>query len=101
MESSITTPFEPLIKLTQSNMALLTEFWLSPEVMWQPLMGSQRSFTPNQGATTATGVSEAWSRLVKGVMENYSRFYVELAQSGMNAWNRRPAASATVSAAGS
>jgi len=68
MESAVLPTYEPFFKLAQSNMALFTEFWMSP--------------------TSTIGPADAFSRLVKGAMENYSRFLVELTQSA-SALNRR------------
>jgi hypothetical protein len=97
MDANTPAPFLPFFKLAQSNMALMAEFWLSPQVMWQPVLGSQRLFSP-QSTGTAAGTTDAWSRLVKGLMENYSRFFVEVAQGGMAPWGRAAAVSNTATA---
>jgi hypothetical protein len=97
MEPDTSAPFLPLFKLTQSNMALLAEFWFSPEVMWQPFVGTQR-LLGQQPTGTAGGTTDAWSRLVKGLMETYSRFFVEVAQGGMAPWHRNAALSTNVTA---
>lgn len=97
MEANTSPPFLPFFKLTQSNMALLAEFWFSPEVMWQPFVGTQRLFG-QQPTGTAGGTTDAWSRLVKGLMENYSRFFVEVAQGGMAPWSSKAAMSTNATA---
>jgi hypothetical protein len=97
MESNTPPPFVPFFKLAQSNMALLAEFWFSPEVMWQPFVGAQRAFGQNPTGT-AGGTSDAWSRLVKGLMENYSRFFVEVTQTGMTPWQRKVVEASTATA---
>ncbi|MEW6705209.1 MAG: hypothetical protein AB1430_10200 [Pseudomonadota bacterium] len=91
MEAIVPAGFEPFVKLTQSNFALLTEFWLTPAVMYAPMAGAQRAFGSAQDGAAGSSAAEAFSRLMRGVMENYSRFLVELTQSGITAWNRTPA----------
>jgi hypothetical protein len=107
METQLPPPFVPFYKLAQSNMALLTEFWLSPEVMWQPFLGTPRPFGAMAGTVAGTaagntaatsGVADAWSRLTKGVMENYSRFFVEVAQAGFAPWGRKAGEASAVTA---
>lgn len=88
MESNIQSALVPFVKLTQANFAALTEFWLSPDVMWPPFAGPQRAFDPSAGAASGPATSEALSRLLKGLLENYSHFFVEVSQSGAALWGR-------------
>jgi hypothetical protein len=88
MESIVQSAYMPFFKLAQANMATLSQFWLSPDVMWAPFAGTQRPLDPSTPGTAGAGGSEAFSRLMKGLLENYSRFYVELAQNGNAAWAR-------------
>lgn len=101
MESNfnVPQPFAPAMKLAQSNMSLLAEFWFSPEMVWLPFFGSQRLFSQAPAGTGGNGgnASDAWSRLVKGLMQNYSRFFVEAAQGGMAAWSPQAATGANAS----
>jgi hypothetical protein len=86
---------QPFVRLAQSNFASLSEFWLSPDMMQQPLAIAQRLFNQD-GATAAapnfTSAAEPVSRLVRGLTENYTRFFSELSQSGMSLWNQAQAA---------
>ncbi|MED5618967.1 hypothetical protein [Ideonella sp. BN130291] len=85
--------FQPFVRLAQSNFASLSEFWLSPDVVQQPLAVAQRLFNPNSGGTAnLASTAEPLSRLVRGLTENYSRFFSELTQSGMSLWNQAQAA---------
>jgi hypothetical protein len=86
MESIVQSALVPFVKLTQANFAALTEFWLSPDVMWPPFAGPQRAFDP--GAASGPATSEALSRLLKGLLENYSHFFVEVSQGGAALWGR-------------
>jgi len=87
MESTVQPGLQPFIKLVQSNFATFTEFWLSPDLIWQPFSGAQRTLG-TQNPITAPAPSEALSRLVKGLLENYSRFFVEASQGGIALWGR-------------
>jgi hypothetical protein len=78
---------QPLFRLMQSNMSLIAEFWLSPEVWLQPFSFVQRAVT--QGPAKASPPpSDAFSRLIKGLMENYFRFVTEATHSGANLWGQ-------------
>jgi hypothetical protein len=72
---------QPFIKLVQSNMALLTQFWLSPEVMSQAMTNAQSLFQREPGATTHLAQSNAFGQLMQGMLKNYTAFVAELGQS--------------------
>ena len=71
---------QPLIKLTQANMELITKFSMSPELLTQAMSGAQNLLQPGQLAQ-----SNAFAQLTQGLMKNYSEFAAELTQSGMAA----------------
>jgi hypothetical protein len=82
-------PVEPFLRLAQANVESLSEFWLSPDVMQQPLALVKRLFQPDaEPASAAPSVSsEAFARLLKALAENYTRFLSDLSQGGMVWWN--------------
>ena len=51
---TIQTPMQPFIKLVQSNMALLTRFSLSPEVVSHAMANAQSLFQRERGAPTTS-----------------------------------------------
>lgn len=61
---ALQSAMQPLLKLTQANMDLLTQFTTSPEVLAQ---------------------SNAFAQLTQGILKNYTDFVTELSQSGMAA----------------
>lgn len=87
MQDLIQPAMQPYFRLAQSNMTLLTEFWFSPELVSQSLAGVQRVFNPNAGAAPNNTLPfEAFSRLSKGLLENYTRFASDVMNSGVNVW---------------
>jgi len=78
------TAFEPYVRFAQSNYASLTDFWMSPELLWAPLHGLQRAFVPGGEAPVPTLPTETMSRLFKAFMENYTRLVSDLAQTGFS-----------------
>ena len=85
MQDSITmqTPMQPFIKLVQSNMALLTQFSMSPEVVSQAMANAQSLFQREPGAVNNLAQSNAFGQLMQGMLKNYTEFVAELGQSGM------------------
>lgn len=85
MQDSITmqTPMQPFIKLVQSNMALLSQFSLSPEVVSQAMANAQSLFQREPGAANNLAQSNAFGQLMQGMLKNYTEFVAELGQSGM------------------
>lgn len=87
MQDFMQPALQPYVRLVQSNMNLLSEFWFSPELMTQSLAGMQRLFNPNAGAPANNTLPfEAFSRLSKGLLENYTRFASDVMSSGVNVW---------------
>ena len=85
MEASITmqTPMQPFINLVQRNMALLNQFSQSPAVRSQAMANSQSLFQREPGAGNNLAPSNAYGRLLQGMLKNYTEFVTELGQSGM------------------
>lgn len=76
---------QPLLKLTQANMELLTQFAMSPEVMSQSLVDARELLHQSQQSTAELLQSGAFAQLMQGVMKNYSEFVQEVGQGGMAA----------------
>ena len=84
-----TLPFyEPLVRLTQANLAAWTQFWMSPDQPWSPTRSDLFGRAPGAPAS-ANG--QALSRLWSGLMENQTRFLAEVGQGSMTAWQAVPA----------
>lgn len=94
MDNPMQPLFQPYAHLAESNMAAVTQFWTSPEIMWTPFTGMQRSNA--QGAGPSAAQSEALSRLMKSLMENYARFLSDMMQSTTMLWGRMPANAPTM-----
>lgn len=76
---------QPLIKLTQANMELLTQFSASPEVIAQSMAAAQNMLQPGQKSVAGLAQSNAFAQLTQGILKNYTEFVTELSQSGMAA----------------
>jgi hypothetical protein len=74
---------QPFIKLVQSNMALITQFSSSPEVVSQAMSNAQSLFQQGQGFPTQIARSNAFGQLMQGMLQNYAVFMTELGQGGM------------------
>ena len=79
-DPAIPNPMQPFINLVQANMALLAKY-ASPEIMSQAVQAAMRQGpdAQNRMPHSATALVE----LTQGMMENYTRFMTELAQSSM------------------
>jgi hypothetical protein len=82
-----TNPIQPMLqpffKLAQSNIALLTQFSFSPEVVSQAFGNAQGLFQRTQDSTGQIAQSTAFAELAQGLMKNYTEFLMELGQGGM------------------
>ncbi|MBC7993542.1 MAG: hypothetical protein H7Z15_09910 [Rhizobacter sp.] len=76
---------QPLLKLTQANMELLTQFSTSPEVMAQSMATAQNMLQQGQKSASGLAQSNAFAQLTQGILKNYTEFVTELSQSGMAA----------------
>ena len=72
-------PLQPFMKLVQSNMALLTQFTTSPEAMTH----AQSLLQAGQASSAHLAQSDAFAKLMQGMLKNYTEFMAELGQSGM------------------
>ena len=79
-DPAIPNPMQPFINLVQANMALLAKY-ASPEILSQAVQAAMRQGpdAQNRMPQSATALVE----LTQGMMENYTRFMTELAQSSM------------------
>jgi len=75
--------FQPFLKLIQSNMALLTQFSMSPEVISQVMSNIQSQFQQGQGSAPRLAQSNAFGELMQGMMRNYAEFMTELGRGSM------------------
>lgn len=74
---------QPLVKLTQSNMELLTRFSMSPEVLSKSAATTQTLLQQGQQAAAELVKSNAFAQLTQGIIKNYIDFVMEMGQSGM------------------
>ncbi|GAA0748265.1 hypothetical protein LRH25_12870 [Ideonella azotifigens] len=81
MQSAI----QPLVKLTQANMALLTQFSTSPEVSSLSQVNTQDLLQQWQKSSGSLMQSNAFAQLGQGLMKNYTEFFAELGQNAMSA----------------
>jgi hypothetical protein len=79
------TAIQPLVKLTQANMALLTHFATSPEVVSISQSGTQDLLQQWQKSAGSLMQSNAFAQLGQGLMKNYSEFFAEMGQNAMSA----------------
>ena len=89
----MTNPLQPFMNLMQANMALLSKYAMSPDAMNQAMAQVQAAMTQGpSGAGALTQTPAALAELAQGMMQNYTRFMTELAQSGMAAFAQGQAA---------
>lgn len=74
---------QPFVKLTQSNIDLLTKFAQSPEVASQSVDNANNLFQQAQESATNLFNSRAFAQMMQGMLKNYTEFTAELIQSGM------------------
>ncbi|HET9643217.1 MAG TPA: hypothetical protein VFP68_07655 [Burkholderiaceae bacterium] len=76
-------PFEPLARLMQSNLALLTDFWSSSRGWYLPRDSAQGgSMQLMPFAVDYESQSQAFARLFESLSDNYFRFVSESMQWG-------------------
>ena len=69
---------QPLTKLTQSNMDLITKFSASPEVTSQAINDAQKLSQQAQESVMKLAHSQAFAGLMQGFMKNYTEFLGEM-----------------------
>src|SRR3954454_9442052 len=85
MPDPISNPMQPFINLVQANLALLSKYAMSPDAMSKAMAQVQAAMTQGPGPLSVPQSATAFAELAQGMMENYTRFMSELAQSGMSA----------------
>lgn len=78
-----TAAMQPFIHLAQRNAQLMTEFVMSPEIVGQLHRQALDLFAQGQAAAMQMFQSNAFARLSRGMVENYSEFMRECAQGGV------------------
>lgn len=74
---------QPFARLAQANWDAYTQFTQSPEVSNWALNLTQRLVEQTQASWLQLAQTGAFNQLAGNLMQNYSRFALELAQSGM------------------
>lgn len=85
LQSHLQSALQPLLKLTQANMDLLTQFSTSPELLSQSMANVQQQMQEGQKNAINLAQSGAFAQLTQGVLKNYTDFVTELSQGGMAA----------------
>jgi hypothetical protein len=74
---------QPLLKLVQANMDLLTQFSTSPEVTSQATANASQLLQPGAASAMNLVQSGAFVHLMQGMLKNYTEFLMEVGQSTM------------------
>jgi hypothetical protein len=69
---------QPLTKLTQANMDLISKFSASPEVTSQAINDAQKFFQQAQESAMKLAHSQAFAGLIQGFFQNYTEFLAEM-----------------------
>ena len=83
---------QPLTKLTQANMDLITKFSASPEATSQAINDAQKLFQQAQESAMKLAQSQAFAGLMQGFMKNYAEFLTEMSQGATTLFNQGQAA---------
>ena len=78
--SAVQSAMQPLQKLAQSNMDLLTKFYASPEVTSQAMSDFQKLFQQTQESAMKLAQSHAFAGMIQGFINNYTEFLTEMSQ---------------------
>lgn len=73
--------FQPLMKLAEANLALMTKFYASHEVLNQSSENVQQMVQQAQKAVASLVQSNAFGHLFQGMWQNYTEFLTEFSQS--------------------
>ena len=79
---------QPFMKLAQSNSELLSRYATSPEVTMQAVQVAEGLTRQLQDAALKVSNSNAFGNLAQGLMNNYLKFWTELAQSSIAGFSR-------------
>ena len=69
---------QPLTKLSQANMELISKFSSSPEVTSLAINDAQKLFQQAQESAMKLAHSQAFAGLIQGFMKNYTEFLNEM-----------------------
>ncbi len=72
---------QPLTKLAQANMELVSKFSTSPEVISQAINDAQKLFQQSQESAMKLANSQSFAELIQGFMKNYTEFLAEMSHS--------------------
>jgi uncharacterized membrane-anchored protein YhcB (DUF1043 family) len=72
------TALQPLTKLAQSNMELITKFAASPAVTSLAINDAQKLFQQAQDSAMKLAQSSAFAGLMQGFIQNYTEFLAEM-----------------------
>lgn len=78
--NALQSAMQPLQKLAQSNMDLLTKFSASPEVTSQAMSDVQKLFQQTQESAMKLAQSHAFAGMIQGFIKNYTEFVSEVGQ---------------------
>ena len=101
-DAALQSAIQPFVKLTQSNVELMTKFALSREVNAQAMHDVQKLYQQVQDSAAKLMRSNAFAGLMQGFMKNFTEFCTEFGQSGASmlsqgqaAWVQQAQAAAT------
>jgi hypothetical protein len=73
--------FQPLMKLAEANLALMTKFYSSHEVLNQSSENVQQMVQQAQKSVASLVQTNAFGHLFQGMWQNYTEFLTEFSQS--------------------
>ncbi|MGM9489894.1 hypothetical protein [Ideonella sp. YS5] len=82
-DTVISNSMQPFAKLAQENMAALTTFATSPEVVAQGTNAMAQMLQRSTQAASSLSDSNAYARLMQALMKNYTEFFTEVGQSAL------------------
>jgi uncharacterized membrane-anchored protein YhcB (DUF1043 family) len=83
---------QPLTKLTQANMELISKFSASPEITAQAINDVQKLFQQAQDSAMKLAHSQALAGLMQGFMKNYTEFLAEMSHTATAMFSQGQAA---------
>jgi hypothetical protein len=83
---------QPLVKLAQANMDLMTRFWSSRDVTSQTTAKQTELFQQATESAMHFTQTRAFADLCQGMLNNYTAFLTEWSQSALTLASQGPAA---------